>query len=175
MQRGSMTRFARCLVAVGAIAVAVSCNKSPTAPSGDGVAFAAQLSPGNEDPPVANAEFSGSGSASISFSINRDSGGAITSATAAIQASLIGFPPGTPLTGAHIHRGAAGTSGPVVVDSGLMPGEIALMGGTGAFYKAGISVSPALVEEMLNGPAGFYFHVHSVLNASGMARGQLVR
>lgn len=175
MQRGPLARVARCLVVVGAIAVAVSCNKSPTAPSGEGASFTAQLSPGNEDPPVANAEFSGSGSASISFSINRDSAGTITSATAAVQASLIGFPPGTALTMAHVHRGAAGTSGPVVVDTGLSMGEVVLTAGTGAFYKAGISVSPALVEEMLNAPSGFYFNVHSVLNQSGMARGQLVR
>jgi hypothetical protein len=175
MQTEPLTRFARCLVAVGAIAVAVSCNKSPTAPSGEGASFAAQLSPGNEDPPVANAEFSGSGNASISISITRDSAGAIATATAAFQVSLIGFPPGTTLTMAHIHRGAAGTSGPVVVDTGLAMGELVLTAGTGAFTKAGISIQPALAQEMMNSPGQFYFNVHSVLNSFGMARGQLER
>jgi hypothetical protein len=170
-----MTRFTRCLVAVCAIAVAVSCNKSPTAPSGEGASLAVALSPANEDIPVIGNEFLGTGSATISFAITRDSAGAIASATAAFQVSLLGFPPGTAVTLAHIHRGAAGTSGPVVVDTGLFPGELVLTTGTGAFTKAGISVQPDLVQEMLTTPGAFYFNVYSALNITGMARGQLVK
>ena len=170
-----MTRFVRCLIAVGAIVVAVSCDKSPTAPSNEGASLSAQLSPANEEVPVAGLEFLGTGSVSITFSITRDASGAIATATAGFQGSLLGFPRGTELTAGHIHRGAAGTSGPVVVDIGLAPGEVVLPTGTGFFTKAGLSVSPELVQEMLNSPTAFYFHVHSVVNDLGMARGQLTR
>ena len=170
-----MMRFVRCLIAAGAIAAAVGCDKSPTAPSNDGASLAASLSPANEEVPVTNSEFLGTGNVTVSFAITRDGAGTITSAAAAFQVTLLGFPPGTAVTLAHIRRGAAGTSGPVVVDTGLFPGELVLTTGTGSFTKAGISVAPDLVQEMLNSPAAFYFNVSSVLNASGMARGQLVK
>jgi hypothetical protein len=168
-----MMRSFRTLAAVAILAVAIGCDK--TSPSSESVTFTAQLSPANEVPPVVNAEASCSGTVTIVLRVNRDSGGAITSATADFQVNMTGCPNGTQLTLAHIHRGAVGVAGNVVVDTGLAPGQVVLAGGAGSFTRTGISVTASLAQEILSGPAGFYFNVHSVLNGTGVVRGQLVR
>jgi hypothetical protein len=170
-----MFRTSRLVIAACALALAVGCDDAPTSPSQDTAMFTAQLSPANEVPPITNAEATGTGTASIELVINRDSGGAIVSATANFQVSLTGFPPGTPLTMAHIHRGTVGVIGVIEVDTGLTAGEVLLTTGSGTFTKVGIGVTPTIAQQILSNPAGFYFNVHSVLNSNGMARGQLVR
>lgn len=170
-----MKRSLRLIVAACALALAVGCDDAPTSPSQENATFTAALSPANEVPPVANAEASGSGTVSIYVVVNRDSGGAITSATADFTVSLTGFPPGTAPIMAHIHRGTVGTNGVIEVNTGLTAGEVLLTTGTGAFAKNGVGVAPAIAQQILSNPAGFYFNVHSALNPDGVARGQLVR
>ena len=171
-----MTRYLRIPVAAavaGLFALAVACDS--TSPSTESVTFTAQLSPANEVPPVSNAEASGGGTGTIVLKVNRDSGGAITSATADFQVSLTNFPAGTALTLAHIHRGAVGVAGNIVVDTGLTSGQVVLTTGAGAFTRNGIAVTASLAQEILSTPSGFYLNIHSALNGTGMARGQLVR
>lgn len=65
----------------------------------------------------------------------------------------------TPLTGAHIHAGAAGTSGPVIVDFG---GQL-----TGTVTDTDLaSITPA-------NAALFYVNLHNAIYPSGAIRGQL--
>jgi len=170
-----MMRSVRLMTVTAALMAVAGCKDSPTAPSPETATFEAQLSPANEVPPVSNPEASGSGTVTVTMKINRDSGGAITSATADFAVSLVGFPVTTAISMAHIHRGAVGVVGPVVVDTGITLGEVVLVNGAGYFTKTGISVDPVLAQEILSGPAGFYFNVHSTLNAPGVARGHLVR
>jgi hypothetical protein len=169
-----MKQSLRVCAAVALLVTANACS-STTEPSKQTATFTAQLSPGNEVPPVVNVEFTGSGVATITLEANKDSSGVITSATATFQVTLTGFPNGTSVTGAHIHRGNAGVAGDIVIDTGLNPGEVVLNNGTGSFSKAGVAVTSTIAQEILNGPSGFYFNVHSILNGTGMARGQLVR
>jgi hypothetical protein len=80
-----------------------------------------------------------------------------------------------PATAAHIHRGAAGTNGPVVVNLArpndgdaadcLTQDEI-LPGGTPAF-------SGATAAEILQNPQAFYVNVHNAEYPGGAIRGQL--
>lgn len=73
-----------------------------------------------------------------------------------------------PVTAGHIHRGAAGVNGDVVVPLDAA----AINGGSSATTQ----VDPAIAAEIIANPAGFYLNTHSTSFAppSGNARGQLV-
>jgi hypothetical protein len=165
-------RFAITLVAL-ALGLAVATNYPQAAVQTENVTFTAALSPANEVPPVTNAESKGSGDVTIVLHLTRDASKAITAATADFKGSLKGFPAETAITAAHIHRGATGANGGVVVNPMFKAGEIALSGGAGSFSKMGVTVTPAVAQEIISGPASFYFNVHSATNAGGVARGQL--
>ena len=169
-------------LAVLAVVLAIGsagCAKSSTSPSSTSPTkptFTADLRPANENPPITGAEASGSGTATVTFDITRDSAGNVTSGTATFVVNLSGFPAGTPINAAHIHPGAAGTNGGVVFSTSLAGGEVILANGSSSFVKAGIAPpDPALFNTIMNNPAGFYFNVHSTLNSGGVARGQLVK
>jgi len=151
-------------------------SDSPSAPSGNpSQTYTATLRPSEEVPAVAGAESAGTGTATITLNVSRDSYGNVTSATAAFAVTLNGFPGGTPINMAHIHQAASGQSGNVVVNTTLAPGEVTLTNGAGSFNKSGIAVPADIASQLMNNPSGFYFNVHSTLNPSGVARGQLVR
>ena len=87
-----------------------------------------------------------------------------------------GFPGSTTTVGAHIHPGAAGVNGPVIVNAGpsaTVP--VALSNGSAEFSSGPVAVTPAVAQSIIDNPAGFYFNVHSPLNPGGFARGQLTR
>jgi hypothetical protein len=69
-------------------------------------------------------------------------------------------------TMAHIHRGAAQVSGPVVVPLANPAQNIA---------ETCTEVAPALVKEIVANPAGFYVNVHTKEHPSGAIRAQLKR
>ena len=118
----------------------------------------------------------GSGTARIVFRLERDSANAITDAEADFQVTLAGFPPNTALTMAHIHNNVAGQTGPIVIDTGLTPGQVTLGSGAGNFARDGIPLANlTLVQNIISNPSQYYFNVHSSLNGTGMARGQLVK
>lgn len=170
-----MTRSTRLAMTVVALALgsAVATNFAQAAAQAENVSFTATLSPANEVPPITNAESKGSGEVTIVLHLTRDASKAITAATADFKGSLKGFAPETAVTMAHIHRGASGANGAVAVNPMFKAGEIALTAGAGSFSKTGVAVTPAVAQEIVNGPANFYFNVHSTLNPSGVARGQL--
>ena len=72
----------------------------------------------------------------------------------------------TPI-GAHIHEGAAGTNGPVVV--GLEP-----LPPTGDSSSSGcVSLERQEIIEILRDPSNYYVNVHTGLFPNGAIRGQL--
>ncbi|MGQ0614698.1 MAG: CHRD domain-containing protein [Planctomycetaceae bacterium] len=73
------------------------------------------------------------------------------------------------VTGLHIHRGAAGANGPIVVD--LLSGGATFAAGT-ATASDTITIDPALAAEIAAAPEGFYLNVHTVAAPAGLARGQ---
>jgi len=156
-------------------AAGCSSSSTPTNPSPTNPTFTATLSPANEVPPVTNAESTVTGNASITLITTKDAAGNITAATATFVVNLNGFPAGSAVNIAHIHEGATTCACPVVVNTSLAAGEVAISNGTASFTKAGITVDPAVAQRILSNPAGFYFNVHTTLNAGGVARGQLNR
>ena len=172
----------RLYVLSAAVAFAVSCGSSSTsAPSSPTPApkptLVATLSPANENPPIQGAEASGSGTVAAVWDTTTDAAGNITSAKVNFSVSLTGFPSTTSLTAAHIHQGAATCNCPVVVSTQLTTADQVKSDSVGAlvFAKNGISVDPALAQQILSAPGGFYFNVHSAANTGGVARGVLSR
>lgn len=170
-------------VAILAVALAIAgCgddNGNPAGPSTTGpIIFTAQLSAANEVPPVTNAESGGRGTASITFNVPRDSSGNVTGGgTATFNVQLNGFPQGTAAIAAHIHPGAAGVAGGVLVPvSGLSAAAPILMAdGTASLSLSGSTISQEQAQQIVANPAGFYFNVHTPLNPGGAVRGQLSR
>jgi hypothetical protein len=70
-----------------------------------------------------------------------------------------------PATAAHIHRGAAGTDGPIVVPFDSVSSDNA----TGCTQ----GVDAGLIREIIGNPAGFYVNVHNADFPAGAIRGQL--
>ena len=90
--------------------------------------------------------------------------------------ALIGFSPGgneicftldvsnlSTAVAAHIHRGAAGVNGPIVVT--LQAPNNSSIGC--------VSVDPALIKEIARNPEAFYVNVHTTDYPGGAIRGQL--
>jgi len=162
------------VLAIGSVGCGSSTSPSNTPPTKP--TFTADLRTSNEVPPITGAEASGSGNATVTFDVTKDAAGNITAGTATFVVNLTGFPAGTPFNIAHIHQAGAGTNGAVVFSTTLVAGEVsANSAGSATFTKAGIAGDPAIMQAVINNPAGFYFNVHSTLNPGGVARGQLVK
>jgi hypothetical protein len=122
--------------------------------SAGGLPLHADLSGANEVPPASTGDPNGSGTADLR--LNQGQGEiCLDVETQNIAAPIL----------QHIHRGAAGTNGPIVVDfTPLLPG------GDGC-----VQADRALVKEIRENPSGFYFNVHTGEFPGGAVRGQLTK
>jgi hypothetical protein len=170
-----MSSRASILLLALVVAGVPACSNSNSTGASQTATFTAALSPTNEVPAATGSETSGSGNATITLTFQMDSSNNVTSATATFNVSLTGFPSTTVFTMAHIHQAAAGVAGAIVVNTGLASGQVTLTNGAGSFTETSVSVPADIAQSMLSSPSGFYFNVHTVANASGVARGQLVR
>jgi hypothetical protein len=133
--------------------------------SGGAVTYAAELGPGNEVPPANSHAF---GSAFVTFNpINNTI--AFETQTSGIQSPTM----------AHIHRGAAGVNGPVIINFATSAGQIAGGRASGAGpvsqFQSGNLLPTDLIA--LSSPAtaaNYYVNVHSSAVPTGEIRGQLV-
>jgi hypothetical protein len=164
-----------------ALALTAGCSDDDTTPTGPSttgpVVFSVQLSAANEVPPVTNAESGGRGTVTITFDVPRDAAGTPSgNGTATFTMQLSGFPAGTPAIGAHIHPGAAGVNGGVILNTGLsQAAPVVLADGTANLTIQNIPLSRDLAAQIMANPAGYYFNVHTPTNPGGAIRGQLVR
>jgi hypothetical protein len=169
-----MKRLAFLLAAV--VLFTPACDDDPASPSDLPLRFTADLRPGNEVPPVTNADATATGTMTLIVNVTRDASNNITAVTSTeFQVNMSGFPAGTVLTGAHIHNAPAGSNASIFIDTGLLNGELTLAAGSGSFTKTPSGVRVEQVQNMVNGPSNFYFNVHSRLNPGGAIRAQLVR
>jgi hypothetical protein len=165
------------LLLLGSLAAACG-DDPPIAPSpssSSSVTFTVALLPSSEVPPIGGTEANGSGTATLKFNLTRDAAGTTTAATMDATVSVTGFPAGTALTASHIHPGAAGANGGILVSLGLAAGEVTFATGSGSFSRQGIAVPVDQANSILANPAGFYLNIHTAANPGGVARGQLTR
>jgi hypothetical protein len=131
-----------------AVLSSVACSDDdPVHPSATAPTFTTQMLPGNEVPPVTNADSSASGNVSVVLQVTRDSTQAVTAATVTFTVVLSGFPPNASLIGSHIHNGRAGQNSGIVVDTGIRLGDMVLPNGSGRFERT-VSATPAVAQNM---------------------------
>ena len=152
-----------------------STGAPPSGPDIPNPTFRATLSPANEVPPVTNAEAGASGTMDITIVATRDVTGAITSASVNFNGTVSGFPAGSTVNIAHIHPGVAGSNGSILVNTGLVPGEVSLSSGNGTIVKNSVGINIEVANQIIANPSAYYFNVHTALNPAGALRGQLVR
>jgi hypothetical protein len=139
------------LVAVGVLGVggAAGATRATEASQG-GRPLHATLLPDNQVPPT---ESNGSGTSLVT--LNQGQGEVCWDITVSDLT--------TPVTLAHIHQGAAGTNGPVVVD--FMEPVNGLNGC--------VQADPGLIKQIRHDPGDFYVNVHTTMFPNGEVRGQL--
>jgi hypothetical protein len=154
--------------------LAAGCSSSaPTPPAPVNPTFTEQLLPSNETPPITNSESVASGNVTITFVTTKDATGAVTSAVGTAVVTMQGFPSDTSITLAHIHTGAVGVKGGVLVPF-IPSGTVTLTNGAGTFTQTQ-NIAGSDATNIMNNPAGFYFNVHTAANPGGVIRGQLIR
>jgi len=169
------------LSACGSAAVAptasptVAATPTPTPTPQLKFVFTADLKTSNEVPAIANAEASCAGKGTFTLTTTKDASGTVTGASALFETDVTGCPAGTEINIGHIHKGAAGTNGNVVINSGLAKGDLVLTGGAGKINKTQPTVEAALAADVIANPASYYMNWHSTLNPGGVIRGQLVK
>jgi len=172
----------RLTTVVFGLLLAAGCSSSSSTPSTTTAGttttrFTATLSPAQETPPIQGAEAGASGTSTMDFNITRDASGTITAATVNFTATMQNFPATTVVNIAHIHTGATGVGGPILISTSVNPGEVTLANGAGTFTRVAIPITnaAATVQSILDNPAGFYFNIHTAANPGGVMRGQLVK
>jgi hypothetical protein len=157
---------------VAAATTAAATTAAPT--PANTLVFTADLKPENENPPITDAEASGSGTTTVTLFIARDTTGKIVGANAKFEIVLKGFPATTMITISHIHKGDAKTNGSVVVDSTMKATEpIALTTGGTSITKDNLTVPVDIATDIIANPGNYYYNVHSVVHTGGVVRGQL--
>jgi CHRD domain len=156
------------------VAVATA-TPAPTPTPQTKFVFTADLKPSNEVPPITTAEASCSGKGTFTLNTTKDASGTITAANAVFETDVTGCPATTEINIGHIHKAAAGANGDVVVNSGLVKGELTLTAGAGKINKTQPTVQPAVAADIIANPAGYYMNWHSTLAPGGVIRGQLVK
>jgi CHRD domain-containing protein len=130
--------------------------------------FKLRLKPGREVPPITGLDADAVGN--VTFDLTRDSAGAITSGEAVFYFNYK-FPGSVNITGLHVHKGAKGTNGDIVIDSGVA--AFTDSDGAGNVTTVVTGVSPTLLQAILDKPRDYYANLHTSVNLGGALRDQL--
>lgn len=149
MRKSPVPLFSLMLV----LALLVSLSAVTFAQQG-GQTFTAQLMGGSAEVPPGDPD--GSGSASVT--LNPDQG------QVCFDLSWMNIT--LPAQAAHIHQGAAGVAGPVVVPFFTAPVQ-------GNSASACVSADQAVIQAIMTNPANYYVNVHTTDFPAGAIRGQL--
>ncbi len=135
-------------------------------------AFQGPVSPSAEVPPVEGLK--ANGEILLLVHMQRGADGALTQAIVDFNISYL-FGQEETIVGMHVHRGARGSNGPVVINSNFgMPMTVA-PGARAGFRQVIISDQEGLdaVQAFLDDPGGHYLNLHTQNAPPGLLRGQL--
>jgi hypothetical protein len=144
-------RLTRVIVALGLLSLTI--GVAIAGAQGRSNVFRASMQGSNEKPP-------GPGQARGNFKVEFRNG------QACYTMSVIRL--GAKPVAAHIHKGAAGVNGPIVID--LKP---TFKGTSPRVSKKCVTAKASVVSAIRRNPAGYYANVHTPTNPAGAARGQL--
>ena len=130
--------------------------------------FKLNLKPSQEVPPIKGLRAGAVGS--VTFDLERSSAGAITSGEVIFYFNYA-FPATVTITGLHIHQGAKGTNGSIVVNSGVV--SIADADGKGNVTTVVTGTAPATLQAILDNPRRYYVNLHTSVNLDGALREQM--
>ena len=136
----------------------------------------APMSAANEVPAITGPNAGSTAVGTAVILITRAPNGQMTSGYVMFDVAYRDMSADTIFTAMHIHRGAAGGNGPVVLDSAMSRTEVA-SGGAGVLrFENEMNMSSAAVRAALDdirfNAGAFYLNVHSVANPGGIMRGQ---
>ena len=160
-----------------ALFAAVVVVPSAIAQSVESIPFRVNMSTANEVPAIENLTASGFGT--VWVRVMRDTAGKILSGTVDFGVRYQ-FPGEVTITGLHIHKGNAGTNGPVLIDSRISGGNpVTDATGRGEILRpveisAG-STNVAVLEDLIQNPSAYYLNLHTTTNPGGVIRAQMSR
>lgn len=170
---GNIFAMKKLLLALGVLTAAAFAQSADTA------VFVAALSPANEVPAISGYE--ASGTAILYAHAVRDAQGQIVSGSVDFVV-LHNFPDTPTVNGLHIHTGAAGVNGPVVINTGIGGGAnaVAVQTGRGTIERqaqvlAGDSNGLAALRGLFENPNSYYANLHTSAFPGGVIRGQVYR
>ncbi len=140
----------------------------------DTIVLRAGMSPANEVPPVTG--LAASALSKVTLHVNRDSAGQITSGTAVFDVSF-DFPSAAEFVGLHIHQGAAGINGPVIISSGISGSNSVTTDGRGNILRS-VDVAATntagvdALRGLLANPDNWYINLLTTVNPGGVIRAQ---
>ncbi len=136
------------------------------------VTFGLMMNSSNVPDPIGD---DSTGGGDVSIRVDRNAGGAATRAFVTFRLNWR-FDGEQNVTAAHIHRGAAGMGGRVVIGTGLVGPVMTNPRGGGSFVSMVEMEADDLdvIEEILASPGDFYMNVHTTANRGGHIRSQLL-
>jgi hypothetical protein len=156
-------------VLVGVLALVVTGGATAKKPALSATpVFKLVLKPSQETPPIKGLRADAVGN--VTFDLERSGAGAITSGEVIFYFNY-SFPGAVTITGLHIHQGAKGVAGPIVVSSGVA--SIADADGHGNITTIVTGTSPATLQAILDHPRDYYVNLHTSVNPGGALREQM--
>jgi hypothetical protein len=130
--------------------------------------FKLNLKPSQEVPPIKGLKADAVGS--VTFDVERSRAGVITSGEVIFYFNY-SFPGSVNITGLHIHQGAKGANGAVVVSSGVA--SFTDVDGQGNITTVVTGTAPATLQAILDNPRNYYVNLHTSVNPGGALREQM--
>jgi len=140
------------------------------------IQFPVNMSPANESPAIAG--LTASGPSQVSLFVVRNDDGTVKGGMVLYDVNYRNFPANTTITGLHIHQGAAGANGGIVIQSGVdaNAGKVVTDTGSGnimKFFNVTTDAGVAALNGIVANPNAYYVNLHTTVNPGGAMRDQL--